>query len=291
MLPRELIRKVRKLEIVTRRLVNQYLAGQYHSVFKGRGMDFDEVRLYQPGDEVRLIDWNVSARTGDMYVKRFVEERELSVYLLVDASASLGFGTIAQRKCEIAAEIGALLAFSAIKNNDQVALIVFTDQVELFVPLKKGRRHVMRIISELLRFEARSSGTNIAAALDFLGRISRRRGVAFLLSDFLGEGYQRALHAMSKRHDLIPVVITDPLEHTMPDLGIVYFEDPESGEYYPIDTGSARVRRRFQRLIEERQNQRERAFRRSDLDFVAIRSHEPYLTPIVNYFRLRAARR
>ncbi|MDX9721375.1 MAG: DUF58 domain-containing protein [Myxococcota bacterium] len=291
MLPRELIRKVRKLEIVTRRLVNQYLAGQYHSVFKGRGMDFDEVRLYQPGDEVRLIDWNVSARTGDMYVKRFVEERELSVYLLVDASASLGFGTIAQRKCEIAAEIGALLAFSAIKNNDQVALIVFTDQVELFVPLKKGRRHVMRIISELLRFEARSSGTNIAAALDFLGRISRRRGVAFLLSDFLGEGYQRALHAMSKRHDLIPVVITDPLEHTMPDMGIVYFEDPESGDYYPIDTGSARVRRRFQRLIEERQNQRERAFRRSDLDFVAIRSHEPYLTPIVNYFRLRAARR
>lgn len=289
-LPRELIRKLKKLEIVTRRLVNQQLAGQYQSVFKGRGMDFDEVRLYQPGDDVRRIDWNVSARTNEVYVKRFVEERELTVLLVVDASASLGFGSIAQRKRETAAELAALLAFSAIKNNDRVGLIVFSDAVELFIPPKKGRKHVMRIISELLRYEPQGRGTDLDAALEFLGRVSRRKSVAFVLSDFIAEGYEHALRAMNKRHDVVPIVIVDPMEERLPDLGVTWFEDPETGELLSVDTSSRRVRERYAARAAALKQRRDRAFRRANIDFISIETHKPYLQPLLNYFRLRAAR-
>lgn len=289
-LPRELIRKLKKLEIVTRRLVNQQLAGQYQSVFKGRGMDFDEVRLYQPGDDIRRIDWNVSARTNEVYVKRFVEERELTVLLVVDASASQGFGSIAQRKRETAAELAALLAFSAIKNNDRVGLIVFTDEVELFIPPKKGRKHVMRIISELLRYEPQGRGTNLGEALQFLGRVSRRKCVAFVLSDFIAEGYEHTLRAMNKRHDIVPVVIIDPMEETLPDIGVTFFEDPESRQMVAVDTSSRRVRRRYQEQAAALRQRRDRAFRRINIDFITIHTHRSYLEPLLNYFRLRAAR-
>lgn len=290
MLPRELIRKLKKLEIVTRRLVNQQLAGQYHSVFKGRGMDFDEVRLYQPGDDVRRIDWNVSARTGDVYVKRFVEERELTVFLLVDASASLGFGSLAQRKRETAAELAALLAFSAIKNNDRVGLIIFTEEVELFIPPKKGRKHVMRIISELLRYDPEGQGTDLGEALDFLGRITRRKSVSFILSDFIAQGYERALKAMSRRHDIIPVVIIDPLEEELPDIGVAYLEDPETKKLVAVDTSSRRVRKRYRERALELKRRRDSAFRRIKLDTITVYTHRSYLEPLINYFRLRAAR-
>jgi len=289
-LPRELIRKLKKLEIVTRRLVNQQLAGQYHSVFKGRGMDFDEVRLYQPGDDVRRIDWNVSARTGDVYVKRFVEERELTVFLLVDASASLGFGSLAQRKRETAAELAALLAFSAIKNNDRVGLIIFTEEVELFIPPKKGRKHVMRIISELLRYDPEGQGTDLGEALDFLGRITRRKSVSFILSDFIAQGYERALKAMSRRHDIIPVVIIDPLEEELPDIGVAYLEDPETKKLVAVDTSSRRVRKRYRERALELKRRRDSAFRRIKLDTITVYTHRSYLEPLINYFRLRAAR-
>lgn len=290
MIPRELLRKLKKLEIVTRRLVNQQLAGQYQSVFKGRGMDFDKVRLYQDGDDIRHIDWNVSARTGGVYIKQFVEERELTVFLVVDASASQGFGSVSQRKRETAAEVAAMIAFSAIKNNDRVGLIVFTDDIELFVPPKKGRKHVMRIISEVLTFKPRGRGTDVAAALDYLGRITSRKSVAFILSDFLDEGYLRSLTVMNRRHDIVPVVITDPMEEDLPDLGLCYFEDPETGELVAVDTSSARVRRQFRARAAKQKQARERAFRRSNVDSIQIYTHRSYVEPLISYFRLRSQR-
>ena len=210
-IPRELLKKIRKIEIFTSKLVNDQLAGQYVSVFKGRGMAFSEVRQYQPGDDVRMIDWNVSARMNEPYLKVFVEEREMTVILLVDMSASGLFGSRAQSKREVAAEVAALVAFSAIKNNDRVGLIVFTDEVELFVPPKKGKKHVLRVISEILTFEPRSTKTNLNAALEYLGHIARRRSVAFLVSDFLADGWLQPLRVATRKPDLVPVVIADPM--------------------------------------------------------------------------------
>src|SRR5688572_20102986 len=231
MIPRELLKKIRKIEIYTSKLVNDRLAGQYQSVFKGRGMAFSEVRQYLPGDDVRLIDWNVSARMNEPYVKLFVEEREMTVMLLIDMSASGLFGSIAQSKREVAAEVAALVAFSAIKNNDRVGLIIFTDQVERFVPPKKGKKHVLRVISEILTYEPRSPRTNLGVGLDFLGRIARRRAVAFMVSDFLASPaqYERSLRITARRHDLVPVTVTDPLEEAFPDVGLLELEDPETG--------------------------------------------------------------
>src|SRR5688572_2061166 len=236
MIPRELLKKIRKIEIYTSKLVNDQLAGQYQSVFKGRGMAFSEVRQYLPGDDVRLIDWNVSARMNEPYVKLFVEEREMTVMLLIDMSASGLFGSIAQSKRDVAAEVAALVAFSAIKNNDRVGLIIFTDQVELFVPPKKGKKHVLRVITEILTFEPKSPRTDLKVALDFMGRIARRRSVAFLVSDFLMEraggassedGWFPALRLAARKHDVVPVVTADPMEERLPSLGFVSFEDFE----------------------------------------------------------------
>lgn len=287
---RELIKRVRRLEIVTRRIVNDQLAGNYHAVFKGRGMDFDEVRLYQPGDEIRFIDWNVSAKMEEIYVKRFVEERELTLFLMVDASASQLFGTKGRSKLEVAAEIAAMIAFSAIKNNDRIGLIIFTDEVELFVPPKKGRKHVLRVISQILDFQAKSRGTDISAALDFLSRVSKRTCVAFLVSDFLDGSYERSMRITARRHDLIPVVLTDPMEEELPNLGTTWVRDPESSQILQVDTASASFRRRYKERAQAAHELRDRLLRKMKLDTIQVQTDQSTLQPLVNYFRLRAKR-
>jgi uncharacterized protein (DUF58 family) len=288
-IPRELLKKIRKIEIYTSKLVNDQLAGQYQSVFKGRGMAFSEVRQYLPGDDVRLIDWNVSARMNEPYVKLFVEEREMTVILLVDMSASGLFGSLSQSKREVAAEVAALVAFSAIKNNDRVGLIIFTDGVELFVPPKKGKKHVLRVISEILTFEPRSARTDLRAGLDFMGRIARRRTVAFLVSDFLAEGWSQALRIATRKHDLVPVVIGDPMEEQLPDLGFVCFEDFETGEVIEFDTGGPE-RVEYAREVQRRRIEREQALKRMSVDFVNVRTDKPYVDALVAFFRARERR-
>ncbi|MFO8073616.1 MAG: DUF58 domain-containing protein [Armatimonadota bacterium] len=286
----ELFREIRKIEIVTRHLVDDQLAGQYQSVFKGRGMAFDEVRQYQHGDDVRLIDWNVSARMNDVYIKQFVEEREMTVMLLVDVSASEGFGTTSQTKSRLAAKVAATLAFSAIKNNDRVGLVMFTDRVELFVPPKKGKKHVLRVISEILRFRPAGRGTDLRAGLDYLGKVTRQRAVAFLISDFIAEDWERSLRLASTRHDLVPVCICDPREEEMASLGMVYLEDPESGEIHAVDTGSRAVRERFARLVGRWRAEREALFRKHHIDFINLSTGDEALAPLVSFFRIRARR-
>jgi len=286
MLPRELIRKIRKIEIYTNRLVNDQLAGAYHSVFKGRGMAFSEVREYQPGDDVRLIDWNVTARMNDTYVKLFVEEREMTVMLLVDMSGSGRLGTRRQRKRELAAEMAALLAFSAIKNNDRVGLVIFTDRIEKFIPPKKGKKHVLRVIEEILTFRPASARTDLAQGLEFLGRVARRQSIAFLLSDFVADRYEHALKVANRRHDLVPVCITDPLEEQIPRVGMLFFEDAETGEVAVFDTlgpEAAEYVRRVRRAREER----EALFRKLKIDFINVRTDEPYLGALVSFFEAR----
>ena len=286
MLPRELIKKIRKIEIYTSRLVNDQLAGAYHSVFKGRGMAFSEVREYQMGDDVRLIDWNVTARMNNAYVKLFVEEREMTVMLLVDMSGSGLFGSRKQRKQELAAEMAALLAFSAIKNSDRVGLIVFTDQVEKFIPPKKGKKHVLRVIEEILTFKPRSRRTDLRVGLEFLGRVARRQSIAFLISDFVAEGYERALKIANRRHDLVPVVVTDPLEEGLPRLGLVYLEDAETGEVCVFDS-SGPAAREYPRLVRRARDEREALFRKLSIEFINVRTDQPYLGSLVSFFQAR----
>jgi len=250
MLPPDLIEAVKRLEIATKRAVNDQLAGEYHSVFKGRGMDFSEVREYQPGDDIRVIDWNVSARMNGMFVKQFVEERELTVFLLVDASGSQAFGSREKLKLATAAEIAALLAFTAVKNNDRVGLATYTDQIETFIPPKKGRKHVLRVITEILNTSPQGHLTHTQSALEFLLKVHRKKAVVFLVSDFLDSGFEKTLNLVNQKHEVIPVVISDPMEESLPDLGLVPFEDPESGEIVLVDTSNVRVR-------EEKENKRE----------------------------------
>ncbi|NUN14703.1 MAG: DUF58 domain-containing protein [Myxococcales bacterium] len=290
MLTKEDLREIRKIEIITNRLVNDQLAGSYHSVFKGRGMSFDEVRLYQPGDEIRLIDWNVSARTNEVYVKQFVEERELTVLILVDMSGSLDFGTKTETKRKMAAKLAALLAFSAIKNNDRIGLVLFTDQVERFVPPKKGRKHVLRIISEIIAYEPERRGTDIAVSLQYLMGVTKRRTVAFLISDFLNEGFEKALRIASQRHDIVPIVLTDLMEQTLPDMGYLWVEDPETGEILVAPTSARSFRTRFHNQASVRAAQLDTMFRRLRIDSIRVRTGEPYTKPLMNYFKLRAKR-
>ena len=289
MLPRELLRKIRKIEIYTSRLVDNQLAGQYHSVFKGRGIAFSEVRQYLPGDDVRVIDWNVSARMNAPYVKIFAEERDRTVNLLIDMSASGKFGSRSQAKREVAAEVAAMVAFSAIKNNDRVGLIIFTDEVELFVPPKKGKKHVLRVIREILTFTPSSRQTNIAAALEYLGKVSRRRSVAFLISDFLAGGWEQPIRIANRRHDLIPVIITDPMEEAIPRLGLVTFEDVESGALCEFDTSGAEASH-YAVYAAQQRLAREAQMRRLKLDVVNVRTDLPYVDALVAYFRSRAKR-
>jgi uncharacterized protein (DUF58 family) len=285
----ELFRKAKKIEIAARRLVDEKLAGQYHSVFKGRGLIFSDVRQYYPGDDVRSIDWNVSARMNVAHVKQFVEERDRTVNLVVDMSASMFFGTVSASKRQIAAELAAVVAFSAIKNNDRVGLYLLTDKVERYVPPKKGKRHVLRVIGEILAFEPQSRGTDLEAGLDFLGKIARRRSVVFFVSDFLSEGWERAMRVAARRHELVPVVVSDPAELTLPDVGLVTVEDFESGEVLEFDASGFTVRD-YRRRLDEKREARDAALRRMNVDVVEVRTDRPYIDALVAFFRARARR-
>ena len=290
MISRELVKKLKKIEIYTSRLANDQLAGSYHSVFKGRGMAFSEVRQYQPGDDVRFIDWNVSARMNDTYVKIFTEEREMTVMLLVDLSASERFGSAEKPKIETVAEVAALLAFSAIKNNDRVGLILFTDRVERFVPPKKGRSHVMRVVTEILNADPKGEGTDLGVALDLLGGIGKRRTVAFLISDFIADQYEKPLKVVSAKHDLIPIQIVDPREDELPDVGLALVEDLETGELVEIDTSDLDVRAEYAREAQRQRAAREHLFRRLQLDHVTVSTDRDFVRPLTELFRLRQRR-
>jgi len=291
MLTREQLKAVRKIQIRTSHLVSDLFAGQYQSAFKGRGMEFAEVRPYLPGDEVRTIDWNVTARTGTPHVKRYVEEREMTVMLLVDASASTRYGTVRQFKHELAAELGALFAYSAITNNDKVGLIVFTDRIELALPPRKGNRHVLRVIREIMNHEPQGRGTDMAAALDYLDRVTHRRCVTFLLSDFLVGDVQRSLAAARRRHDLIAVAIDDPTDSALPPVGLLALEDPESGETLIVDTSDARVGRAFSARRSEAVRARDRMLRNAGVDTIVVRNDTPYTQALISFFRRRGRRR
>jgi uncharacterized protein (DUF58 family) len=290
MIPKELAKKIRYIQIHTRKAVNDSLAGEYESVFKGRGMEFDEVREYRIGDEIRTIDWNVTARVGEPYVKLFVEERELTVMFLVDLSASGAFGSTGGIKNEVAAEVCALLAFSAIKNNDKVGLIVFTDHVEKVIPPAKGTTHVLRLIRDLLNFTPRQTRTDISAGIDYLGRISHKKSVVFLISDFLGEGFEKQMRVLSKRHDLIAVSITDPRELRLPNVGLMELEDAETGERVLMDTGSARLRRRYEDLGRAREARMREMFRSMGVDHMEISTGRDYVLDLVRFFKGRERR-
>ncbi len=253
-------------------------------------MEFAEVREYQVGDDIRTIDWNVTARMGHPFVKVFDEERELTVMLVVDVSSSSDFGTVRQMKGEIAAEICALLAFSAIKNNDKVGLIIFSDRVEKYVAPKKGKSHVLRVIRELLYHKPQRHQTNIAEALEFLSRVTQRRAVVFLVSDFIASGYEKALQIANKRHDLVTITITDPREQDLPDIGLVEFEDAESGETFLVDTGDIDLRDEFSGQVEQQKRDRERLFKSMNIDTVDINTQSSYVEPLIRFFRMRAKR-
>lgn len=290
MIPKEILKKVKRLEITTRGLVNDVFSGEYHSVFKGRGMDFSEVREYSFGDDIRTIDWNVTARMGFPYVKIFQEERELTVMLMVDVSSSGNFGTHEQMKGEIATEICALLAFSAIKNNDKVGLIIFTDRVEKFVPPKKGKTHVLRVLRELLYHEPQSTQTDIAGALEFLNRITRRRSVVFLVSDFISEDYEKALQIANKRHDVIAITVTDPREVELPSVGFIELEDAETGEIFLLDSSAKEIRSSFAKGADIKRREQAKLFKSMSIDSIDIFTNRPYIEPLMRFFRLRAKR-
>ena len=290
MLPTDLLKHVRRIHIRTRRLVNDVFAGEYHSAFKGRGMEFAEVREYAPGDDIRTIDWNVTARLGQPYVKQYVEERELTVMLLVDLSASGQFGSVTKLKTEIATELCAVLALSAIRNNDKVGLLLFTDQVEKYIPPQKGKHHVLRVIREVLYFQPERRGTDLGLALEYLHTISRRRAVSFLVSDFLTEGYDTPLRIAQRRHDIIPISITDRRELTLPRLGLMMLQDLETGAHLLVDTGSAAVRRQYAERRAAAVAQRQQLFRSLGLDTIEVYTHEPYITPLMQFFRQRERR-
>lgn len=290
MLPKEIIRKVRRIEIRTKKLVNDVFSGEYHSIFKGRGMEFEEVREYQPGDDVRIIDWNVTARYGFPFVKKFKEERELTVMLLVDASSSGEFGTAMRMKGDIAAELCSVLAFSAIKNNDRVGMIIFTDRVEKYIPPKKGSSHVLRLIREVLYFKPQHHGTDINCSLEFLGRVIKRRSVVFLVSDFLSSGYEKMLNIANKKHDLVAIKILDPRETQLPNVGFIELEDTETGEQIIIDTKSVEVRKDFQDYALREQSKLDKGFRSIDLDHISISTDRSYVEPLMAFFKVRAKR-
>lgn len=315
MIPRDILKKIRQIEIRTRRIVTETLAGQYHSVFKGQGMNFDEVREYQAGDDVRSIDWNVTARMNHPFIKKFVEERELTLMLLVDVSGSGLFGSKEQSKRELAAEIASVLAFSAIRNNDKVGLILFSDEVEKFIPPRKGRSHVLRVIREVLFYEPRHRGTDLNVALEFLLRVQRHKAITVVISDFLGSssGARRAgalrprphmmllesladaaftrLRQVNRRHDLVAVQVIDPRELELPNLGRLIFQDAETGEIVEVNTGDARKRAAFAERQARAQQQLEQLFRRAGMDAIHLRTDQPYAATLGKFFETREKRR
>ncbi len=290
MLPREVIEKVRRIEIKTRRMVTDALAGEYHSIFKGRGMEFSEVREYQMGDDIRTIDWNVTSRTGHLHVKKFTEERELTVLLVLDVSGSSDFGTRSRFKREVAAEMGALLAFSAIKNNDRVGAIVFTSEVEMYIPPRKGRAHVLRVIRDLLYFEPKGKGTNLAHACEYLNRITRKRAVVFVLSDFMDSKFEKPLRVAAKKHDLISIFISDPRESELPPVGLVELEDAESGRKLLLDTSDRDAMAAYRESVGAHRTAQQAALTSMGVDLIDIRTDVPYDKPLLRFFEMRARR-
>ena len=290
MIPKEILKKIRRIEIRTKKLVNDLFSGEYHSTFKGQGMEFEEVRQYEPGDEIRLIDWNVTARTGYPHIKKFKEERELSVVILFDASSSGRFGTRDRFKSEAAAELCALLAFSAIKNNDKVGLIIFTDKIEKFIPPQKGRGHVLRLIREILYFKPEGIATDIGGALEYFSRVIKRKSVVFLVSDFLSENFIKPIQIANNKHDVVAIKISDPRETSFDNVGLIELEDAETGEVFMIDTGSREFRREFAARAEEDNLGLKKAFKLINLDFINIRTDESYIVPLINFFKMRERR-
>lgn len=286
----EILKKVRLIEIRTRRLVNDLFSGEYHSIFRGRGMEFDEVREYQIGDDYRQIDWNVTARTGVPYIKKFTEERELSVVFLIDASGSQHFGTGDLLKSELAAELTALLSLAAIKNNDKVGMIIFTDKIEKFVPPAKGRQHVLRLIREVLYFQPENRGTNIAGALEYFMKVIKRRSVVFLMSDFYSSGYEKELLIAGRRHDLIALRLTDPREMDIPTAGLLYLEDAETGQTLWLDSHDQNFIREFKKNRLEELQQIEKVFAQNNVDFINLDTSQSYIQPLIRFFKMRSRR-
>ena len=290
MLTKELLKQVRQIEIKTKGLVNQVFSGEYHSVFKGRGMEFSEVREYQFGDDIRNIDWNVTARFGHPFIKIFEEERELTVILMVDLSGSLIFGSVEKTKQQVAAEISAILAFSAMKNNDKVGLILFTNKIEKFVPPRKGRKHVLRIIREVLSFAPEGKTTNLKTALEYMNNAIKKRGIVFLISDFMDAGYDNILRVIGRKHDLIGVVLNDKRENEIPQMGLVKFTDAETGSERWLDTSDKKTQKKFKEIMEQNKAFRKSLFLSSRLDNIEVHTGENYIKPLVQFFRLRERR-
>jgi uncharacterized protein (DUF58 family) len=290
-IPAEMLARIRRIEIRARRLVANVFFGEYHSVFKGRGIEFSEVRQYQPGDDVRLIDWNVTARMGVPYVKQYIEERELTVLLAVDVSASSAFTSTGTTKRELAAEAAAMLAFAAVANSDRVGLLTFSDRVEQYVPPGKSRRHVLRIIRELLYHQPAGCGTDIGAALTYLARIARRRAIVFVISDFFDEGYEQALRAAALRHEVVALTLSDPREESLPDVGLLEMEDAETGARVLVDTTDARIREAYGVKGREAAARRSRTLAAIGVDEIALRTDRSYVEPLLRAFRARERRR
>ncbi len=290
MIPQELIKKIRQIQIYTSRAVDASFAGQYESVFKGRGMQFDEVREYTPGDDIRTIDWNVTARTGKPYIKRFVEEREMTVMFAVDLSASGDFGTVNKAKNELAAEFCAVLAFAAAKNNDKVGLLIFTDQIELYIPPKKGISHMLRLVRELLYFKMAKRTTNISEALDYLGKVVRKKATVFLVSDFIETDFKRPLSLLNKRHDVIAVTVRDKAEISLPGIGLIEFADAETNEIILIDTSSRKFRNQYSNTAALRFDELKNMLRTINVDCISISTDKPYIQDLVRFFHMRHKR-
>jgi uncharacterized protein (DUF58 family) len=287
MIDSEILKKVRKIEIITGRLVNDIFAGEYHSIFKGQGMEFLEVRDYILGDDIRSIDWNVSARMGSLYVKKHVEERELTVMLLIDMSSSSKFGTVNNLKSDIAAEISALLAFSAIKNNDKVGVIIFTDKIEKYIPPKKGRKHILRIIREILSFEPEHNQTNLNVALEYLNKVIKRKAIVFVLSDFISPDFSKSMAIANKKHDLIALTLNDPREKQINKSGYLYLEDSESGEEVIIESSNPLFQEKFKSDNENKTTERNKLFSSINLDHIDITTDQSYISSLVAFFKER----
>jgi len=291
MISKELLKKVRHIQIYTRHIVNDFMSGRYESVFKGRGIEFNEVREYAPGDDVRTIDWNVTARAGHPYIKLFSEERQLTVMLVVDMSSSGNFASVNQLKRELAAELSAVMALSAMNNNDQVGLILHTDRVEKFIPPKKGRHHLLRVIRELLAFEPEHRGTDISSALEFLNRVTTRKAIVFMISDFIASGYDKELKITSKRHDVVAIEISDPRERELPRVGMVHLEDAESGQRVFVDTSNKSLRTRYSQQFDRRRANLVKSLAAMGVDLISVNTAESYIQPIIKFFKMRARRR
>ncbi|MCI4624895.1 MAG: DUF58 domain-containing protein [Candidatus Magnetoovum sp. WYHC-5] len=291
MIPTQALKYIKRIQVKTSRLVTEAFSGQYHSVFKGRGMEFDEVRTYQPGDDIRLIDWNVTARMGgEPFIKKFVEERELTLMFLLDLSQSLSFATVNQLKRNLAAEICSVLAFSAIKNNDKVGLITFTDKIEKFIPPAKGLKHVLLLIREAIYFKSDGRGTNISLAIEYLTQVIKRKTIVFIISDFFANDYEKPLSIANKRHDIIAVTITDPAELSLPDVGIVEFIDPESGNGFLVDSSSAAFKKEYKERSLQKMQKRTKSFLATKVDHIEVFTDRPYIHTIIKFFKMRQRR-